>query len=171
MSIRRIAILLVLAGLFLVLRFRLGGVDPAKDNAAAGTGERVVLIKAGESTEAESTSTNAKSREREPEEKLDVDETLAALKATLPGLTKFPEQTLQERILATNALLKKAGIALRFGVDEKLYPSENLLEMPVPAFSQENATPNDILLNSHRALGKHYFLSEGAVLFQDASGG
>ncbi len=95
------------------------------------------------------------------------------MRVTLPGVTDFPEQTLQERILATNALLKKAGIVLRFGIDEESYPSQSLLEMTVPAFLQENATPNDILHHAHKALKKHYFLSEGdgAVLFQDASGG
>ena len=93
------------------------------------------------------------------------------LKRTLPGLTVFPEQTLNERILAANSQLKKAGISLRFGVDEELYPSQGLLEMRVPAFSQEDATVNDILQNAHKALNQHYMLSDGRVLFQEGSGG
>jgi hypothetical protein len=97
----------------------------------------------------------------------------AALNAPLPGLTKFPEQTLQERILLTNLSLKKAGNCVRFGVDEKMHPSEILLERTLPAFSQENATPNDIIRHAQRTLKQHYWLNleEGKVLFQEGSGG
>ena len=103
----------------------------------------------------------------------DVDEMIAALNAPLPGLTKFPEQTLQERILATNLSLKKAGNFVRFGVDEKMYPSQILLERTLPGFSQENATPNDIIRHAQITLKQHHFLDldGGRVLFQEGSGG
>ncbi|MBK1884033.1 hypothetical protein JIN85_16560 [Luteolibacter pohnpeiensis] len=102
-----------------------------------------------------------------------VDEMLAALNTPLPGLTEFPEQTLQERILATNASLKKAGNFVRFNVDEKMYPSQILLEKTLPAFSQEGATPNDIIHHAQRTLKQHHVLDSdgGRVLFQEGSGG
>ncbi len=104
---------------------------------------------------------------------INVDEMLAALNTPLPGLTKFPEQTLLERILATNFSLKKAGNFVRLGVDEKTHPSETLLERTLPAFSQEDATPNDIIRHALRTLKQHHFLNldEGRVLFQEGSGG
>jgi hypothetical protein len=165
---RRI-LLLLLVGAAVFLRFR-------SENGAPETGNPISEAsgargKNGEPTSAKDVPLIGKVREREPEKEHDLDETNAALNTTLPGLTEFPEQTLQERILATNALLKKAGIRLRFGVDEVLYPSQNLLEMKVPAFSQENATPNDILQHSVKAMNKHYMYTDGAVLFQDGSGG
>ena len=103
---------------------------------------------------------------------LEIDEISAAFNVPLPGLTKFPEQTLQERILATNFSLKKAGNVVRFGVDEELYPSQILLERTLPAFSQENATPNDIIRDVQRTLKQNYFPDlRGRVLFQEGSGG
>jgi hypothetical protein len=114
-----------------------------------------------------------RTRERNTEKPLEVDEMLAALNSPLPGLTSFPEQTLQERILATNASLRKAGNVVRFGVDEKMHPSQILLERTLPAFSQVNATPNDILRNAQRTLNQNSLLDldRGRVLFQEGSGG
>jgi cytoskeletal protein RodZ len=114
-----------------------------------------------------------RSRERDKDQSIAVDEMIAALNSPLPGLTKFPEQTLQERILAANASLKKAGNVVRFDVDEKMHPSQILLERTLPAFSQENATPNDILRDAQRTLKQHHLLDEdrGRVLFQEGSGG
>ncbi len=128
---------------------------------------------ASRSPEAQNASLGTKTREREKKKALEVDEMYAALNAPLPGLTKFPEQTLQERILLTNLSLKKAGNCVRFGVDEKMHPSEILLERTLPAFSQENATPNDIIRHAQRTLKQHYWLNleEGKVLFQEGSGG
>lgn len=125
------------------------------------------------SPDAHGASLGSKTREREIKKALEVDEMLAALNAPLPGLTKFPEQTLLERILATNISLKKAGNFVRFGVDEKMYPSEILLERTLPAFSQENATPNDIIRHAQHTLKQHHFLDMdgGRVLFQEGSGG
>lgn len=104
---------------------------------------------------------------------VEVDEMLAAMKSPLPGLTTFPEQTLQERLLATNFSLKKVGNVVRFGVDEEIYPSQILLETTLPAFSQENATPNDILRHAQRTLKQHHFLDleRGRILIQEGSGG
>lgn len=113
----------------------------------------------------------SKTRLRLPQEEPDFGATFENLQVIIPGLTEFPEQTLQERILATNALLKKQGIALRFDVDEILYPSNHLLELKVPAFSRKNARPLDILKHDVSAMDKHYFISGDKVLYQDASGG
>lgn len=116
---------------------------------------------------------SARTRERDKDKSTAVDEMIAALNSPLPGLTKFPEQTLQERILAANASLKKAGNVVRFDVDEEMHPSQILLERTLPAFSQENATPNDILRDAQRTLKQHHLLDEdrGRVLFQEGSGG
>jgi hypothetical protein len=112
-------------------------------------------------------------RKRDEDKSIAVDEMIAALNSPLPGLTKFPEQTLQERILATNASLKRAGSFVRLGVDEKMYPSQILLETTLPAFSQEKATPNDIIRHAQLTLKQHHFLDldRGRVLFQEGSGG
>ena len=112
-------------------------------------------------------------RKRAKDKPIEVDEMIAALNSPLPGLTKFPEQTLQERILAANASLKKTGSFLRFGVDEKMYPSQILLERTLPAFSQENATPNDIIHHAQITMKQHHLLElgEGKVLFQVGGGG
>ena len=114
-----------------------------------------------------------RTRERDKDKSIAVDEMIAALNSPLPGLTKFPEQTLQERILATNASLKRAGSFVRFGIDEKMHPSQILLETTLPAFSQEKATPNDIIRHAQRTLKQHHFLDldRGRVLFQEGSGG
>lgn len=114
-----------------------------------------------------------RTRKRDEDESIAVDEMIAALNSPLPGLTKFPEQTLQERILAANASLKKTGSFVRFGVDEKMYPSQILLERTLPAFSQENATPNDIIHHAQITLKQHHRLEsgEGKVLFQVGGGG
>lgn len=114
-----------------------------------------------------------RTRERDKDPSIAVDEMITALNSPLPGLTKFPEQTLQERILATNASLKRAGSFVRFGVDEKMHPSQILLERTLPAFSQENATPNDILRHAQRTLKQHHLLDldRGRILFQEGSGG
>jgi hypothetical protein len=121
--------------------------------------------------EAPSTTTESKTRNRPPEEEPDFGETLQTLRTIIPGLIEFPEQTLQERILAINAMLKKHDIALRFDVDEILYPSSHLLELKVPAFSKENASPRDILQQDVKAMDKSYFISGDKVLYQDGSGG
>ncbi len=128
---------------------------------------------AGRSSDAHGASLRTKTRERKIKKALEVDEMSAALNAPLPGLTEFPEQTLQDRILATNFSLKKAGNVVRFGVDEEMYPSQILLERTLPAFSQENATPNDIIRHAQRTLKQHHFLDldGGRVLFQEGSGG
>jgi hypothetical protein len=112
-----------------------------------------------------------KASSRLPMEEPDYGETLQTLRTVIPGLTDLPEQTLRERILAINAMLKKHDLALRFGVDEILYPSNHLLELKVPAFSKENASPRDILRHDVNAIDKHYFISGYKVLFQDGSGG
>ena len=171
MPLRRILLVLIvlLVGVAVFLRFRPESGIPETGSPVPGSSE--AQGKNSKPASAMDVPLANKVREREPEKEHDLDETFAALNTTLPGLTEFPEQTLQERILATNALLKNAGIRLRFGVDEVLYPSQNLLEMTVPAFSQENATPNDILQHSVKAMNKHYLYSDGAVLFQDGSGG
>lgn len=114
-----------------------------------------------------------RTRERGKGQSIAVDEMIAALNSPLPGLTKFPEQTLRERILATNASLERAGSFVRFGVDEKMHPSQILLERTLPAFSQEKATPNDILRDAQRTLKQHHVLDmdRGRVWFQEGSGG
>jgi hypothetical protein len=116
---------------------------------------------------------STKTRGRDTDKSLEVDEMIAALNSPLPGLTKFPEQTLQERILASNSSLRKAGNVVRFGIDEKMHPSQILLERTLPAFSQEDATPNDILRHAQRTLKQHHVLDlgKGRVLFQEGSGG
>jgi hypothetical protein len=171
MTIRRfwLCLVLLLVGLAIFLCVRSECRVQKSGDPVAGAGGREG--EHGTSAAIKDVPSSRKVRERRPENEQGIDETFAALKATLPGLTEFPEQTLQERILATNAMLKKAGIRLRFGVDEELYPSQNLLDLKVPAFSQENATPNDILQHSHKAMNKGYLLSDGTVLFQDGSGG
>ena len=123
--------------------------------------------------DAESAFLGAKTRERGVKKPHEVDEMLTALNAPLPGLTKFPEQTLQERLLSANLSLKKAGNFVRFDVDEKMHPSQILLERTLPAFSQENATPNDIIRHAQITLKQHHFLDldAGRVLFQEGSGG
>lgn len=70
----------------------------------------------------------SKTRQREMKKALELDEMLSALKTPVPGWTHFPEQTVEERVLATNVSLKKAGNPVRLGIDEKLFPSEILLE-------------------------------------------
>lgn len=116
---------------------------------------------------------SSRTRERDKDESIAVDEMIAALNSPLPGVTRYPEQTLQERILATNAALKRAGSFVRFGVDEKMHPSQILLERTLPAFSQENATPNDILRHAQGTLKQHDLLDldRGRILFQEGSGG
>lgn len=122
MSFRRIAMLLVLAGLILVLRFRLGGVDPAKDNAAAGTGERVVLIEAGESTEADSTSTNAKSRLRPATPSITRADTIELLKATVIHHFELKDESLADVVSAINQAIREARVPegqLRVSLDAR----------------------------------------------------
>ena len=122
-------------------------------------------------TQTHSATAESKTHDRSPEEEHDYGETLLTLRTIIPGRTEFPEQTLQERILEINAMLKKHDIALRFGVDEILYPSSHLLELKVPAFSKENASPRDILQQDVKAMDKSYFISGDKVLYQDGSGG
>lgn len=116
-------------------------------------------------------SAQTKTRLRSPKEEPDFGKTLATLRTVIPGLTEFPEQTLGDRIRDTNALLKKHDIALRFGIDEILYPSNHLLDLRLPAFSRQNASPRDILRHDVSAMDKHYFISGDKVLYQDGSGG
>jgi hypothetical protein len=114
---------------------------------------------------------STKTSSRLPMEEPDYGKTLETLRTVIPGHTDLPEQSLRERILAINAMLKKHDIALRFGVDEILYPSDHLLELNVPAFSKDNASPRDILRHDVNAMDKHYFISGNKVLYQDGSGG
>lgn len=116
---------------------------------------------------------DTKIREREKNKALEFDEMYAALKKPLPGLTEFPEQTLQERIISANISLKNSSNFIRFGIDEKMHPSQILLDRILPAFSQENATPQDIIRHAQSTLKQHYFydMEEGKVLFQEGSGG
>ena len=169
MPTRRILIvfILLLAGALLLLRF--GSETKSPDQATEASGERRTASGLPESNNILS---EAKLREREPKKELGIDEMFAGLNVVLPGLTEFPEQTLQERILVINALLKKRGIKHRLGMDQVIYPSPHLLEKNVPAFSQENATLRDILHQAEIALGMSYYLSQdGSVLLNEGSGG
>lgn len=172
MPIRRIliAFILLLFGAALFLRFdsetRTSG---AANQVKGANGEPANTSGPPES---DGILSESKLRDREPKKELGIDEMFAGLSVVLPGLTKFPEQTLQERILMINALLKRNGIKHRLGMDQVIYPSPHLLEKNVPAFSQKNATLRDILHQAEIALGMSYYLSQdGSVLLNEGSGG
>ncbi|MEK7953961.1 hypothetical protein [Luteolibacter soli] len=172
MSFRRFCILLFVVGLALFLRsvFLQHGVAevgmPASGASEAHSDE-------GKTSSTEAVRLKGKLHEREPKKEHGIDEMFAGLREILPGQTEFPEQTLQERILAINALLKKRDIKLRLGMDEVLYPSPHLLDKNVPAFSQEATTLNHILFQAESSLKMTHYLSqdEGAVLLMEGSGG
>lgn len=162
-----IALLAVVTVILLFLKWQHSSL-PADSSSSRGNGARA---EGRVTPETHSTTAKSKTGSRPPKEEPDFGKTLNTLQTVIPGLTELPEQTLQERILATNSLLKKHGIALRFGVDEILYPSNHLLDLKVPAFSKENARPCDILRQDVKAMDKHYFISGDKVLYQDGSGG
>jgi hypothetical protein len=171
MKRRTVTLLLLLGGCLVLIRFM-------SESQSHRVGElsheaRRVNGEAQRSSDVPDASLGTKTRQREMKKALEFDEMFAALKTPVPGWTHFPEQTLEERILATNFSLKKAGNPVRLGIDEKLYPSQNLLEKILPAFSQENATPNDIIRHAQQTLKQHhYFDTEGGrVLFQEGGGG
>ncbi|MCW1923433.1 hypothetical protein OKA05_12785 [Luteolibacter arcticus] len=172
MSFRRVWIVLLVTGLvvFLCSRFVKNSITETSKSASGTTGAH---DEKGKPHSAEEVSSSHKVREREPEKRPGISDMLASFNTPLPGLIEFPQQTLQERILATNALLKKTGIALRFGVDEEQDPSQSLLELQVPALLLENATPRLILLHDVNALKKDFFFNEeeGEVLFRENFGG
>ncbi len=160
---------LAAALIIIVLFLRWEDSSLAADSPASHGNE--VRAEASATPEVNSTTAKSKTRDRPAEEEPDFGETFDTMRVVIPGLIEFPEQTLQERILAINALLKKHDIALRFGVDEILYPSNHLLDLKVPAFSKDNARPCDILRHDVNAMDKHYFISGDKVLYQDGSGG
>lgn len=170
MPTRRILIVFILLLVGIVIFFRFGSeTERAGDQAKEVSGEPRTV---SGPTESNKITSEAKLREREPKKELSIDEMFGGLNTVLPGLTEFPEQTLQERILVINALLKKSGIKHRLGMDQVIYPSPHLLEKNVPAFSQENATLRDILHQAETALGMSYYLSQdGSVLLNEGSGG
>ncbi|RYD47338.1 MAG: hypothetical protein EOP83_28180 [Verrucomicrobiaceae bacterium] len=172
MTTRRtlVVLMLLLVSAVIFLRFRSEtNIQGIGDQAKGANGQ---AAGASGAPATKSILSEAKLREREPKKELGIDEMFAGLKVVLPGLTEFPEKTLQERMLATNALLKKTGIKLRLGMDETLHPSPHLLEKNVPAFSQQNATLGDILLQAESALKmSHYLSQDGSVLLNEGSGG
>ena len=165
-----IVLILLLVGAALFLHFGSQPTTPASGDPTSDT--RGQMPGSGKSPDS-SDSCTTKLREREPKKDHGIDEMFAGLREILPGSTEFPEQSLQDRILAINALLKKAGIKPRVDMDEVLYPSPHLLEKNVPAFSQENATLNHILLQAESALKMSHYLNqgEGTVLLNEGSGG
>jgi len=173
MPTRRILIVLILLLLGSALFLRFSSETNATASGPPATATTGQMPDAGKSPETSGISSTTKVRERETKKQHGIDEMFAGLRATMPGLTTFPEQTLQERILAINSLLKKADIKLRLGMDEVLYPSPHLLEKNVPAFALENATLNDILLQAESALKMSHYLNQdhGAILLYEGSGG
>lgn len=95
-----------------------------------------------------------------------VEETVAALRVPFPEPVDFPEQTLRERIASFNALLKKSEVPperLRIGVIERSESKAALLDMKVPAFTAQTATPRDILVHCCDALIVRYVIRDNGM--------
>ena len=172
MPTRRIVIVFILLLVSAAVFLRFGSEPETSGNGDQAKGASGEPANVSEPAESNATLSESKLHGREPKKELGIDEMFAGLSVVLPGLTEFPEQTLQERILVINALLKKSGIKHRLGMDQVIYPSPHLLEKNVPAFSQENATLRDMLHQAEIALGMSYYLSQdGSVLLNEGSGG